>query len=126
MTEARTIRVVLVEDNEVFRESLEVVLGLEPDIDVVGAVEGGHDGIALCARERPRVALVDYRLPDLDGVATTRAIRAASPATVVVALTAGADEPQLAALLEAGAATCLRKDLAVADIVAAIRKSAKA
>ena len=118
------IRVILVEDNDVFRESLELVLGLEGGIEVVGAVGTGHDGVALCERERPLVALVDYRLPDLDGVETTRAIRTASPITAVVALTAAADDPELAALRAAGAAACLRKDLPVADIVAVIREAA--
>ena len=116
----------MVEDNDVFRESLELVLGLERDIDVIGAVGTGREGVALCERERPLVALVDYRLPDLDGVETTRAIRAASPATAVLALTAAADDPELAALQDAGAAACLRKDVPVADIVSAIRVSAAA
>jgi DNA-binding NarL/FixJ family response regulator len=121
-----TIRIVVVEDNDVFRESLELVLELEPGIDVIGSAGTGREGVALCEREQPEVALVDFRLPDLDGVETTRAIRTASPATAVVALTAAAGDRELDALRVAGAAACLRKDRAVADIVAAIRESAPA
>jgi len=115
------IDVLIVEDNAVFRESLEILLGLDGDIRVVGAVGDARAALAACAAVSPAVALVDYRLPDLDGVETTLAIRAASPQTSVLALTAAAEEPVVSALLAAGAAACLTKDQHLDEIVAAIR-----
>ncbi len=119
------IGVVIVEDNEVFREALEILFELTPDLQVVAAVADGEAAVAACRGLRPAVVIVDYRLPGADGVATTRAIREASPGSAVVVLTAAADEPELAALRAAGAAACLMKDRAMDDIVAAIRDAAR-
>lgn len=119
------IGVVIVEDNEVFREALEILLALTPDLRVVASVPDGEAGVAACRDLRPAVAVVDYRLPGADGVSTTRAIREASPASAVVVLTAAAEEPELAALERAGAAACLMKDRAMDEIVAAIRDAAR-
>jgi len=119
------IDVVIVEDNEVFREALEVLFGLTPDLRVVAAVADGGAAVEACRDLRPDVALVDYRLPGLDGVETTRAVLAACPGTAVVALTAAADAPEIEALLAAGAVACLTKDRGMEEIVAAIRDAAR-
>ncbi|MCC6223408.1 MAG: response regulator transcription factor [Thermoleophilia bacterium] len=119
------IAVVIVEDNDVFREALEILLALTPDVEVLASVPDGEAAVAACRELRPAVAVVDYRLPGADGVATTRAIREVSPASAVVVLTAAADEPVLAALERAGAAACLLKDRALDEIVAAIRDAAR-
>jgi DNA-binding NarL/FixJ family response regulator len=115
------IDVLVVEDNEVFREALEILLGLADDLRVVGAVAGGEAALEACREYVPDVVVVDYRLPDLDGVETTRALRASCPEAAVVALTAAADEPAITALLEAGAVSCLTKDRELDEIVEAIR-----
>src|SRR5215216_3663566 len=96
------IRIVLVEDNDVFREALELLLGLRSDIDVVASVADGTDGAEVAARVRPDVVLMDYRLPGLDGVQATRAVREACPSTAVVCLTASANLRERDALTEAG------------------------
>lgn len=119
-----TIDVLLVEDNEVFREALEVLLRLSGGIRVVAAVADGPAALEACRRTAPDVVVMDYRLPDMDGVETTRALREACPGASVVALSAAADEPAVAALLEAGAVACLMKDRELDDIVAAIRTAA--
>jgi DNA-binding NarL/FixJ family response regulator len=116
--------VLLVEDNEVFREALELMLGVVGDVEVVGAVGDGLAAVEACEHLRPDVVLMDYRLPELDGVVATVAIRACSDAAVV-ALTATADEAELDALLEAGAVACLTKDSCLDDIVGAIRSAAR-
>jgi DNA-binding NarL/FixJ family response regulator len=72
---AAPIGVVLVEDNEVFRESLELMLEATPDIRVVASVPDGEAALDLCPQVDPDVVLVDYRLPGLDGVETTAGIR---------------------------------------------------
>ena len=122
MDVAAPVRILLVEDNEVFREALELMLDLVPDLEVVGAVGDGRSAIATCAELDPDVVLMDYRLPELDGVESTAAITACSRAAVVV-LTATADEGELEALLEAGAVACLTKDSELEAIVRTIRSA---
>jgi DNA-binding NarL/FixJ family response regulator len=118
-----SIDVVLAEDNDVFREALELVLGGYADVRVVGTVADGRSAVAACRALEPDVVVMDYRLPEMDGVEATAAIRA-SLDTAVVALTATAELGEVDALLAAGAAACLRKDSDVGAIVAAIRDAA--
>jgi DNA-binding NarL/FixJ family response regulator len=118
------IRVVLVEDNDVFREALELLLGLR-DMTVVGTAADGLDAAEVVAQACPDVVLMDYRLPGLDGVQATRAVLEACPETAVVCLTASANLRERDALLEAGAVDCLQKDEGLDAIVAAIRKAAR-
>jgi DNA-binding NarL/FixJ family response regulator len=118
------IDVVLVEDNDVFREALELLLDVTPDVRVVASVSNGEAAVEVCPRVDPDVVLVDYRLPGLDGVETTVAIRSACPQAAVVVLTATAETGEVAALLDAGAVACLTKDRELDDIVRAIRSAA--
>jgi DNA-binding NarL/FixJ family response regulator len=119
------IRVVLVEDNDVFREALELLLGLRSDIDVVASLSVGTGAAGVAADLRPAVVLMDYRLPGMDGVQATRAVLEASPETAVVCLTASANLRERDALTEAGAVACLRKEEGLDAIVAAIRDAAR-
>jgi DNA-binding NarL/FixJ family response regulator len=119
------IRVVLVEDNDVFREALELLLGLRPEMTVVATVADGADAAGVVAELCPDVVLMDYRLPGLDGVQATRAVKEACPETAVVCLTASANLRERDALLEAGAVDCLRKDVGLDAVVAAIRTAAR-
>jgi DNA-binding NarL/FixJ family response regulator len=119
------IRVVLVEDNEVFRDALELLLGLQGDMTVVASVADGTDAAGVVAELRPDVVLMDYRLPGLDGVQATSAVLAAYPETAVVCLTASANLRERDALIEAGAVGCLRKDDGLDAIVAAIRDASR-
>jgi DNA-binding NarL/FixJ family response regulator len=118
------IRVVLVEDNQVFREGLELVLGLRSEIEIVGAAEDGAEAVELARRLRPDVLLMDYRLPGMDGVETTAAVLAAYPDAAVIGLTASANVPERQALREAGAVDCLSKDDELEKIIAAIEAAA--
>jgi DNA-binding NarL/FixJ family response regulator len=120
---SNALRVLLVEDNDVFREALELLLAVMPDIHVVGSVADGAAAVTFCEESAPDVVLMDYRLPGMDGVEATAAIRAGCDAAVVV-LTATADPRELAALQDAGAAACLTKDSDLTTIVAAIRTAA--
>jgi DNA-binding NarL/FixJ family response regulator len=119
------VRVVVVEDNEVFREALELLLGLRSDVQVVASVSDGHQAPSVVAELRPDVVLMDYRLPGLDGVQTTRAVLEAFPETAVVCLTASASLRERDALVEAGAVACLRKDEGLDAIVSAIFDAAR-
>jgi DNA-binding NarL/FixJ family response regulator len=118
------IDVVLVEDNEIFRETLELLLDVTPDMRVVAAVGDGPAALDACRRVEPNVVLMDYRLPGLDGVETTAGIRVACPETAVVVLTAAAEPEEVDALLDAGAVACLTKDRELDEIVGAIREAA--
>jgi DNA-binding NarL/FixJ family response regulator len=118
------IRVVLVEDNQVFREALELLLGLREDIVVVASVADGTEAVPASLEHRPDVVVMDYRLPGLDGVEATRAVLAACPDTAVVVLTASANLREMDALHEAGAVACLRKDQDLEEIVGAILSAA--
>lgn len=118
------IKVVLVEDNEVFRELLELLLGLVPDVQVVAAVPDGRSALRVAPRAKPDVVLLDYRLPELDGVETAAGIASAWPNAAVVVLSAEASDGEIEALYDAGAVRYLRKDSELDDIVVAIRDAA--
>jgi DNA-binding NarL/FixJ family response regulator len=121
---ADPIRLVLVEDNQVFREALELLLGLRDDIEVVASVGEGSSAAEVVRVHMPDVVLMDYRLPGIDGVQATRAIREAAPDVAVVCLTASANFREVDALFEAGAVACLSKDQELDEIVEAIRRAA--
>ena len=120
-----SVRVALIEDNEVFREALELLLGLRPDIEVVASAGDGTKVVELCREHSPEVVVMDYRLPALDGVQATRVLREACPEVAVVCLTASANLREVDALYAAGAVACLTKDEPLDEIVAAIRKAAR-
>jgi DNA-binding NarL/FixJ family response regulator len=119
------ILVVLVEDNEVFREALELILGLRAEIRVVASVGDGTEASRVVAELCPDVVLMDYRLPGLDGVQATRAVLKACPDTAVVCLTAEATPRERDALIAAGAVGCLEKDEGLDAIVEAVRDAAR-
>jgi DNA-binding NarL/FixJ family response regulator len=124
MAGGEPIAVVLVEDNDVFREALELMLEVTPDIRVVAALGNGETALEVCPRVDPDVVLVDYRLPGLDGVETTAGLAAVCPRASVVVLTAAAETSEIQALLDAGAVACLTKDTGLDEIVGAIREAA--
>ena len=117
----KPLRVLLVEDNDVFRQALELLLGLQRGIEVVGAISEGTAAVDACREHTPDVVVMDFRLPGMDGVEATAALREEFPKIAVVCLTASASARELEALAAAGAVACLRKDQELDEIVAAIR-----
>ena len=122
---ATPVRVALIEDNDVFREALEMLLGLQDGLEIVASAPDGNDAVALCQQHSPHVVLMDYRLPGIDGVQATKQLLEACPDVAVVCLTASANLREVDALYAAGAVACLTKDEPLDDIVAAIHRAAK-
>jgi len=114
------VRILLVEDNDVFREALELLFGLRTDVEVVASVAEGEAAVEACRTYRPDVVLMDYRLPGMDGVEATKAVREAAPGVAVVGLTGEADPRETQALADAGAVACVTKDQELETIVAAL------
>jgi DNA-binding NarL/FixJ family response regulator len=119
------IRILVVEDNDVYRASLELLLGLESGLHVVGGIADGSAAAAACARTDADVVLMDYRLPGLDGAEATAAVLAACPGAAVVCLTAEATDVEDEAVRAAGARALVRKGGPISELVAAIRDAAK-
>jgi DNA-binding NarL/FixJ family response regulator len=115
-----TARVVVVDDQTVVREGLVLILGMLPDIEVVGSAVDGEQALLLVAAQRPDVVLMDLRMPRLDGVAATRRIRAEFPETHVVVLSTYSDDDSVFAALRAGARGYLTKDAPSATLAEAI------
>jgi DNA-binding NarL/FixJ family response regulator len=122
---AAPVRVALIEDNDVFREALEMLLELQPGLEVVASAADGDAAVRLCREHTPDVVLMDYRLPGIDGVQATRQLLEACPSVAVVCLTASANLREVDALYAAGAVACLTKDEPLDDIVAAVRRAAE-
>jgi DNA-binding NarL/FixJ family response regulator len=120
---ADPIRVLLVEDNDVFRQALELLFELQDGIEVVGSVAEGNAAVGSCQELQPDVVVMDFRMPGMDGVEATLALQQECPAVAVVCLTASANPRELEALKAAGAVACLRKDQELDEIVAAIRQA---
>ncbi|MFD6700284.1 MULTISPECIES: response regulator [unclassified Microbacterium] len=115
------IRIVLADDQAIIRDGLETVLDLVEDFEVVGTAADGAEAVALIAATRPDVALMDLRMPVLDGAAATRRVTAETPGTAVPVLTTFADDADIVAALRAGARGYLTKDAGRAELAAAIR-----
>ena len=117
----RAIRVLIIEDHDLFRTGLAAFLEEQPDIEVVAQASTGRMGVRLAAELAPEIVVMDLHLPDLDGFEAIPEILAARPDTRVVTLTAATDDIDIAAALRAGACAYLVKDSPIDDVTAAIR-----
>jgi DNA-binding NarL/FixJ family response regulator len=114
------IRVLLVDDQELMRMGFQMVLGAQPDIDVVGEAGDGRRAVELAGELRPDVVLMDVRMPILDGVEATKQITGPGLAKVLVMTTFDLDEYALSALRN-GASGFLLKDTQPAELVSSLR-----
>jgi DNA-binding NarL/FixJ family response regulator len=118
---APTVRVVVADDQDLDRTGLAMILDAQPDLDVVGVAADGRQAVAVAGRTAPDVVLMDVRMPVLDGVAATREILAARPATHVLVLTTFDLDEYVLGALRAGASGFLVKDAPRASLLAAVR-----
>ena len=116
------IRVLIADDQRVVREGLAMVLGLLPEVEVVGSAADGDEAVALAADLLPDIVLMDLRMPRCDGVEATRLLRDRVPQTTVVVLTTYTDDRSVLDALRAGARGYLTKDAGGTDIRHALRQ----
>ena len=121
----RPIRILLVDDQALFREALRTLLSAQPDLEVVGEAANGEEALVAAVRLRPGVVLMDLRMPLLDGVAATRRLQALAPACKVIVLTTFDDDEYVFEGLRAGAVGYLLKDTPSAKLIEAIRVAAR-
>jgi DNA-binding NarL/FixJ family response regulator len=119
------IRVLLVDDQALFRESLALLLSAQPDLLVVGEAANGEAALQLVGQVRPQVVLMDLRMPILDGIAATRRLRARHPDVQIIALTTFDDDADVFAALRAGAIGYVLKDVSGETLFAAVRAAAR-
>jgi DNA-binding NarL/FixJ family response regulator len=122
MSDSTAIRVVLVDDHPVVRFGLAAIIGLQPDMTVVGEVGSGEEACSFCARHSADVVLMDLRLPGMSGVDAIRTIRKSHPRLRLIVLTTYDGDEDIHAALEAGAQGYLLKAMSHSDLVNAIRK----
>lgn len=116
-----TISVMLIDDHRVVRQGLRDFLELQPDIEVVGEAPSGEEGVQLARELLPDVVLMDLVMPGIDGVETTRRVKAASPSSRVIVLTSFADDDKVFPAIKAGAISYLLKDISPEELAHAIR-----
>ena len=115
------IRIIIADDHVVLREGTRQLLQKENDLEVVGEAGDGIETVELVRRTKPDVAIVDIAMPKLNGIEATKQIKAISPGTAVLILTGYEYNQYVFALLEAGAAGYLLKDVQIQEVIDAIR-----
>ncbi len=118
------IRLLLVDDHQVVRSGLRMLLGGEKDVEIVGEAGTGQEALELVQRVEPRVVLMDIGLPDISGIEATHKIKEIDPKVAVVALTIHEDKEYFFKMLEAGADGYVPKRAAPEELLTAIRAAA--
>jgi DNA-binding NarL/FixJ family response regulator len=119
------IRVLLVDDQALFREGLEILLSVHEDLQVIGQASNGKEALEVATKVQPDVVLMDVRMPIMDGVRTTRHLKEVLPQCKVIVLTTFDDDEYIFDALRMGAMGYLLKDVASAQLVEAIRAASR-
>ena len=115
------IRVIIVDDQELFRRGLTMLMDAEPGLDVVGEAGDGQTGIELASRVAPDVVLLDVRMPKVSGIEACVAIKEAVPAAKILMLTVSDEESDLYEAVKSGASGYLLKDSSIEEVAQAVR-----
>jgi DNA-binding NarL/FixJ family response regulator len=113
-------RLVIADDHELARAGLRAMLSNQRGLELVGEASNGREALLLCRRVQPDLALIDVRMPEMDGLATCRAIKEECPATSIILVTMHANPEYLLEALKAGAAGFVLKDLSQRDLLKAV------
>jgi DNA-binding NarL/FixJ family response regulator len=116
-----TIRILLADDHAVVRQGTRELLEQQDDLEVVAEASDGKEAVQLALRENPDVVIMDFSMPELNGIEATRQIKAVAPNIAVLVLTAYDSDQYIFAFLAAGAAGYLLKDVSVDQLIRAIR-----
>jgi DNA-binding NarL/FixJ family response regulator len=119
------VRVLLADDQALFREALATLLGVRPEVTVVGEAADGAEALHRCAELEPDVVLMDLHMPVLDGIGATRRLRVEQPEVRVLALTTFDDDEDVFAALRAGAVGYLLKDVTSERLVEGVLAAAR-
>lgn len=123
MNAPRLIRVLIVDDHPLAHAGARHFLNALPDMELVGEAAGGHEAIELCERVRPDVVLMDVAMPEMDGIAATRALKARFPAMKILMLTSFSEGDTVQQAMRAGASGFLLKNLTGVELASAIRSA---
>jgi two-component system, NarL family, response regulator LiaR len=123
MAEVKPIRVVIVDDHAVVRSGLKAFLMVFDDLELVGEASSGQEAVSLAERVQPDVMLMDLVMPDMNGAATTKAVRSRFPHIQVVALTSFREDELVTGALQAGAIGYLLKNVGADELADAIRSA---
>ena len=119
------IRILIVDDHPVVRAGLSGMLQSQPDFELVGEAENGHQALAMVESRHPDLVLMDLRMPEMDGVAATTRIKATAPEVQVLVLTTYDTDADILRAIQAGAIGYLLKDTPRSTLFAAIRSAAE-
>jgi DNA-binding NarL/FixJ family response regulator len=122
---SQKIRILLADDHAVVRQGFKLILGAQPDMEIVGEAGNGREAVELAEKLRPDVAVMDVAMPELNGIEATRRIAETAPRTRVLALSMHKDSVYVREILRAGARGYLLKDQIDSDLLAAVRAVAR-
>ena len=121
MDTSQTIKILLVDDHNVVRSGLSTFLRAYEDLELVGQAKNGLEALNLCRQKKPDVILMDLMMPEMDGIAATRAILQDHPEIKIIAMTSFEEETLVQGVLAAGAISYLLKNVTADELVTAIR-----
>ena len=121
-TEGVPARLLIADDHALAREGLRSMLANEPDLQIVGEAKDGEEALNLSRRFRPELVLMDVRMPKMDGLEATRAIKEVSPQTAILIVTTYESQEYLVEAIKAGAAGYILKDASHEEIIEAVRR----
>ena len=123
MNESRSIRVIIADDQELVRAGFAMVIGSQPDMEVVGQASDGAQAVALAESLHPDVVLMDIRMPNMNGVVATQRIKAEFPETKVIVLTTFDDSDYILNAITHGASGYLLKDIGSSALIDAVKNA---
>src|SRR6059058_2153259 len=119
---AKPARLVIADDHELSRAGLRAMLTGQRGLEVVGEAENGREALQLCRRLQPDLALIDVRMPEMDGLTTCRAIKQECTATSVILVTVHTNPDYLFEAIKAGAAGYVLKDISQRELISTVQK----